>query len=55
MDLNFTPDEQAFREEVRAFMREALPADISERVKAGQALRAEDYTRWQKALFNRGW
>jgi alkylation response protein AidB-like acyl-CoA dehydrogenase len=55
MDLNFTPDEQAFREEVRAFMREALPADISERVKAGQALRAEDYTRWQKALFKRGW
>ena len=31
MDLNFTPAELAFRDEVRAFLREQLPADISDR------------------------
>jgi len=55
MDLNFTPAEQAFREEVRTFMRENLPADISDRIKRGLSIRAEDYTRWQKILHKRGW
>jgi alkylation response protein AidB-like acyl-CoA dehydrogenase len=55
MDLNFTPEEQAFREEVRSFLREKLPADISHRVVNGLPLRAEDYTRWQKILFDKGW
>ena len=55
MDLHFTPAEIAFREEVRTFLREQLPADIAERVKSGLAVRAEDYTRWQGILHNRGW
>jgi alkylation response protein AidB-like acyl-CoA dehydrogenase len=55
MDLNFTPAELAFRDEVRQFMRDQLPNDIAERVKSGLALHAEDYTRWQKILFQRGW
>jgi alkylation response protein AidB-like acyl-CoA dehydrogenase len=55
MDLNFTPEELAFRDEVRAFLREQLPADIAQRIKSGLSIRAEDYTRWQKALFKRGW
>src|SRR5262245_18853647 len=55
MDLNFTPAEQAFRDEVRTFMRENLPADISDRIKRGLAIRAEDYTRWQTILHKRGW
>ncbi|HEX7114201.1 MAG TPA: acyl-CoA dehydrogenase family protein [Steroidobacter sp.] len=55
MDLNFTPSEQAFREEVRAFLRDHLPADISQRVKSGRPLKADDYVRWQKILYHRGW
>ncbi|MDY0066556.1 MAG: acyl-CoA dehydrogenase family protein [Steroidobacteraceae bacterium] len=55
MDLNFTPEEQAFREEVRAFLRERLPADISEKVRNGRAIQAEDYVRWQKILYEQGW
>jgi alkylation response protein AidB-like acyl-CoA dehydrogenase len=55
MDLNFTPAELAFRDEVRSFMREQLPEDIAHRVKHGLALRADDYTRWQKILYRRGW
>ena len=35
MDLRFTPEEIAFREEVRAFIRDNLPADIRDRMKLG--------------------
>ena len=55
MDLNFTADELAFRDEVRVFLREHLPQELSDRVKAGLAVRAEDYRSWQKTLFQRGW
>jgi alkylation response protein AidB-like acyl-CoA dehydrogenase len=55
MDLNFTAEEQAFREEVRQFLREQLPADISEKIKHGRAISADAYTQWQQILFRRGW
>jgi alkylation response protein AidB-like acyl-CoA dehydrogenase len=55
MDLNFTPEQLAFRDEVRAFFRDKLPPDISERVNAGKPIFAEDYTRWHKILFEKGW
>jgi alkylation response protein AidB-like acyl-CoA dehydrogenase len=55
MDLNFTAEELAFRDEVREFLRTHLPQDLSERVKSGRAVRVEDYRRWQKILYERGW
>jgi alkylation response protein AidB-like acyl-CoA dehydrogenase len=55
LDLNFTPEETAFREEVRAFLRADLPADIRDKVLARRHLEREDYVRWQKALGARGW
>lgn len=55
MDLNFTAEEQAFRDEVRAFIREHLPPDISQKVKQGLAVHAGDYTRWQQILYRKGW
>jgi alkylation response protein AidB-like acyl-CoA dehydrogenase len=55
MDLNFTPAEQAFRNEVRAFLSAELPVDISIKVKTGTPVKAEDYQRWQQLLFKKGW
>jgi alkylation response protein AidB-like acyl-CoA dehydrogenase len=55
MDLSFTPAELAFRDEVRQFLRDQLPEDIAQRVKRGLALGAQDYSRWQKILYQRGW
>ena len=55
MDLNFTAEELAFRDEVRTFLRDELPRDISERIRSGLPIRAEDYTRWQRILFKKGW
>ena len=42
MDLRFTPEEAAFREEVRAFIRDNLPADIRDRMRLGYGPRKED-------------
>lgn len=55
MDLEFTREELAFREEVRAFVAEKLPADIRDKVDHGQPLGKEDAVRWQKILFQKGW
>ena len=55
MDLTFTPGEEAFRQEVRAFIASALPADIKRKVENGLFLAKDDFVRWQKLLFQRGW
>jgi alkylation response protein AidB-like acyl-CoA dehydrogenase len=55
MDLEFSKEEIAFREEVRAFVAEKLPADIREKVDLGQPLMKEEAVRWQKILFDKGW
>ncbi|HMN46260.1 MAG TPA: acyl-CoA dehydrogenase family protein [Povalibacter sp.] len=55
MDLNFTAEELAFRDEVRSFLRDQLPADIAAKIRSGLAIRAADYTRWQKILHKKGW
>ena len=39
MDLNFTPEEEAFRDEVRAFLAEKLPTRLSDKVRSGKHLR----------------
>src|SRR3954470_8039003 len=55
MDLNFSSEELAFRDEVRGFLREQLPADIAQRIKNGPSIRADDYRRWQTILYHKGW
>src|SRR5277367_2459046 len=55
MDLRFTPEEQAFRAEVRAFIRDNLPADIRERMRLGYSPRKQDIVAWQRILHAKGW
>ncbi len=55
MDLRFTPEEQAFREEVRAFIRDNLPADIKQRMYLGDRASKEDIVAWQRILNKKGW
>ncbi|MBS7777180.1 acyl-CoA dehydrogenase family protein [Acidovorax sp. CCYZU-2555] len=55
MDLAFTPEEQAFREEVRAWVRSNLPEDIAHKVRNALRLSRDDLQRWAKILGNRGW
>ena len=55
MDLAFTPEEQTFADEVRAFVRANLAADVRDKVKNGKHLIRDDYMRWQQALGKKGW
>ena len=55
MDLGFTPDEEAFRSEVRAFYAESLPASLACRIRLGQGLTKDEQERWQATLARRGW
>ncbi len=55
MDLRFTADELAFRDEVRAFIRDHLPDDIRERMRQGHSATKADIVAWQRILNKRGW
>jgi alkylation response protein AidB-like acyl-CoA dehydrogenase len=55
MQLEFTEEEQAFREQVRAFVRERLPASIRAKVMNGHDLSRDDHILWQRRLYERGW
>ena len=55
MDINYTPEELAFRDEVRSFLDNKLPKDIASKVKNGQHLGKDDTVRWQKILNEQGW
>ncbi|MDX2425783.1 MAG: acyl-CoA dehydrogenase family protein [Cycloclasticus sp.] len=55
MDLNYTPEDQAFQLEVREFLRQNYPKDIQDKVANGIALKKDDYVRWQKILAKQGW
>ena len=55
MDIHYTPEELAFREEVRAFLRDKLPAELAAKVKLGKRLSKEDNVFWMRTLNDRGW
>lgn len=55
MDLDYSPQEVAFRDEVRGFLSSHLPADIAGRVANGSPLGRDDVLRWQAILNKRGW
>ena len=55
MDLRFTPQEQAFRAEIRSFLQEKLPNELSQKVRTGQALTKPDMERWHSILNAQGW
>lgn len=55
MDLAFTPEEQAFRDEVRTWVRANLPEDIANKVRNDLHLTRDDMQRWAKILGKKGW
>ena len=55
MELGSGPEEERFRDEVRTFLAEALPADVAERVKRGKAVGKTALNEWTQRLHARGW
>jgi hypothetical protein len=55
MDLSYSTEELAFRDEVRAWLAGSLPQDIRDKVVGYQHLTRDDYIRWHKILAAKGW
>ena len=56
MDLDFNAEENAFRDEVRAFLKAHLSSEISTRIGRGDDSQiAQDIPRWQSILHKHGW
>ncbi len=55
MDLRFTPEEIAFRDEVRAFFKESVPDMVRTKMTEGRHLTKEEFVGWQRILNRRGW
>jgi alkylation response protein AidB-like acyl-CoA dehydrogenase len=55
MDLTFTGDDLAFRDQVRAFLDAELPADLRHKVANHLRLHKDDYVRWHRILARQGW
>lgn len=56
MDATFTAEDLAFRDEVRAFFKENLPAHIRRQAQLTPSyVSKEDSQAWHRALFDKGW
>jgi alkylation response protein AidB-like acyl-CoA dehydrogenase len=55
MDLEFTPEQQAFRADIRAWVAANLPEDIAYKVHNGLRQSRDDLQRWARILGAKGW
>ncbi len=55
MDLSYSAEELAFRDQVRAWLRENLPEDLRDKVGANEHLSKEELLRWHAILARQGW
>src|SRR6185312_13483727 len=54
MDVSFSPEEEAFRQEVRSFIERTFTPDMRDAM--GEEVRSKDaYLAWHKALYKQGW
>ncbi|MEL7482315.1 MAG: acyl-CoA dehydrogenase family protein, partial [Pseudomonadota bacterium] len=54
MNLEFSPEEIAFRQEVRTFIDENYPADLAGKG-TREDLSKEEFLAWHKTLHQKGW
>lgn len=55
MDLSYSDEERAFRDDVHGFLDAHLPSELSDKVRAGIALSKADHERWHAILNAKGW
>ena len=55
MDLKYPERAARFADEVRAFVRKELPAEIRDKVQRRQKITPEDQRTWQRKLCDKGW
>ena len=55
MDLNYSAEELAFRDEVRSWFEASIPADLRKKVLDYEELSKDDLVRWHKIMAKKGW
>lgn len=55
MDLSYSPQEQAFREQVRTWLAVNIPTDLRDKVVNYEDLSKDELLRWHKILAKQGW
>jgi pimeloyl-CoA dehydrogenase large subunit len=55
MDLRFSDEELAFRDEVRTFFKQNLPPAIREKLKEGRHTSKDELVQWTRVLNKKGW
>ena len=55
MNLEFTVEQQAFREQVRTWLTETLPPEFAAKVRHGRVLNKTEQEQWHALLNSQGW
>ena len=55
MNLDFAPEDIAFREEVRTFIADNYPPELRGKQEEGEELSKTDFLAWHKILAKKGW
>lgn len=55
MDLNYAPEDLAFRDSVRAWLQSNLPHDLQHKVLNHKRMHKDDFVRWHKIVAEQGW
>src|SRR5216683_3495629 len=55
MDLSFSKEEMAFRDEVRAFFRDNVPPSTRQKLQEGRHLSKQEMIDWWRILNKKGW
>jgi alkylation response protein AidB-like acyl-CoA dehydrogenase len=55
MDLSFTPEQQAFRKEVRSWIAQAMPPEMKRNAEAGASFHQDETMKWHRILYEKGW
>jgi alkylation response protein AidB-like acyl-CoA dehydrogenase len=55
MDLQFSPEDERFRQDIRDTLRDLVPSDMARRTRQNPHPDKADLKRWNRILHNRGW
>ena len=55
MDLSFTPEQEAFRQEIREWVSGALPPALAEKAAVDANFSMDEVMEWHKILYAKGW
>jgi alkylation response protein AidB-like acyl-CoA dehydrogenase len=55
MDMSFTPEQLAFRDEVRSWIQQAMPPEMKKKAEDGGHFSQDESMEWHKILFKKGW